>query len=430
MSSPETPYRSDNLLVRRIPAADRSRWVVTFDNYGAGRGFDRPAFGEAHLKAAGLSAVHVMGAREDWYQYPDIGEAMAAVRAATADAARVMTYGSSMGGYAALRLADAAGATSALALSPQYSADPARVPFEQRWLQDGRRIAWRPEIDGRLQCRAQAVVAYDPLGDDGRHADLIAAEIDIVRLPLPRCGHPVSTVLAEMGLLARMVVEVLDGTFDAERTAAAFRAGRRKSAAYLTALADAQPDSRSLTALTLAERARDILDSPLARISQARRLSRLGRHDEALAVHEAVARDTPGVTPFMVPHADALAEAGRMAEALALAEAVIALAPDVAHLRLWRGVMLWRDGQAEDAREAVAAALALDPAGDYYREVLALYQAAPTSDAASDLAQDPTPGQPSSGSRGRWRARWMQRLRSLAKGARPARGESQGESPD
>src|SRR5690606_30202022 len=135
------------------------------DNYGIGHGFDRPGFGEEFLRNAGISAIHVMGVREDWYQYPEMPAAMQAVRQATAGAERVMTYGSSMGGYAALRFADAAGANAVLAISPQYSIDPKKMPFETRWHQESQRIQWRPEIDGRIVCDSYPVIVFDPIED-------------------------------------------------------------------------------------------------------------------------------------------------------------------------------------------------------------------------------------------------------------------------
>ena len=112
-------YRSNNILVRSAVINDRDPVVVTFEHYDIGKGFDRFGFGEQFLLSQGISAVHVLGSGNDWYQYDDIFDALGAVRAVTADARRTITYGSSMGGYAAVRLADASGADAVLALSPQ-----------------------------------------------------------------------------------------------------------------------------------------------------------------------------------------------------------------------------------------------------------------------------------------------------------------------
>ena len=54
---------------------------------------------------------------------------------------RVITFGNSMGGYGAIQFAGALGADVCLALSPQYSANPADIPNETRWLN------WRGQIN-------------------------------------------------------------------------------------------------------------------------------------------------------------------------------------------------------------------------------------------------------------------------------------------
>ena len=76
----ERLFESENLVIKVRAQSDKSRWVVTFDNYGIGHGFERLGFGEAFFADNGVSALHVMGRREDWYQYPEIKQALAAVR--------------------------------------------------------------------------------------------------------------------------------------------------------------------------------------------------------------------------------------------------------------------------------------------------------------------------------------------------------------
>jgi S-formylglutathione hydrolase FrmB len=69
----------------------------------------------------------------DWFQYRDFDLVTKAVRALTRSAEHVLSYGSSMGGYGAIRFADAVGATQVLAFSPQYSIDRRVMPQEIRW---------------------------------------------------------------------------------------------------------------------------------------------------------------------------------------------------------------------------------------------------------------------------------------------------------
>lgn len=364
-------FRSENVLVRSVPTEDARRWVVTFDNYGLGPGFDRPGFGEDFLRRSGISAIHVMGRREDWYQYPEMAEAMAAVRAATAGAERVMTYGSSMGGYAALRFADAAGANAVLAISPQYSVDPAKVPFETRWLQDGRRILFRPEIDGRLACACRPLIVYDSTGDDERQVRLIAAEIEADLVGLRYVHHPATTYLNEVRLLGPLVFDLLGGVVDVARFRTEATGRRRDSAVYLGRLAELQPLHRTRLATALAARAENQAPhSPLAVSALATCLGRGGDHEAAIARHERATELGERAANFLVPHANGLIAADRVEEALPLALEAVDKLPTAAHLRFWLGGILRRLDRLDEAVSALELAVLLDPHHPAYRAFL------------------------------------------------------------
>lgn len=360
-------FRSENVVVRSMPTKDVSRWIVTFDNYGIGHGFDRPGFGQEFLRQSGVSALHVMGCQEDWYQYPEMAEAMAAARAATVGADRVMTYGSSMGGYAAIRFADAVRAHAVLALSPQYSIDPQKMPSETRWLQDSHRITWLPEVDGRIICRARPVVVFDPL-EDGHQVTRIQGDIDIRQVALPYVSHPATTYLAETGLLKPLVLQALSGDF--EHIAFGREARRRRGASsfYLSNLAMRQPAHRRGLALDLAQRAVKIgPSSPLASLALARLLSAEGRHDDAIKRLEGIVTSTNRAPVYLISYVDALVAAGRFDEARPYAREAVEALSHQAHLHAWEGALLQRLGEAREAVEAVERAIALDPRPQYFQ---------------------------------------------------------------
>lgn len=369
-------FRSDNVVVRSVPTANVSRWVVTFDNYGIARGFDRPAFGEGFLQQSGVSAIHVMGRSEDWYQYPEMAEAMAAVRQATTGADRVMTYGSSMGGYAAIRFADAAGADAALAISPQYSINPDRAPFERRWMQESHRIRWLPEIDGPIQSGCTPIIVFDPTGDDRRHVDLIAAETAITTIDLRHSGHPAATYLSEVGLLGPLVLQALSGALDPAAFRREARRRRAECAPYLSRLAELQPEHRAPLAISLARRANALAPAaPLAMVALASLLTRSGDHEEALALHEAASKVTDRAGNYLVLHAEALVAAGRPLQALVLAREVVEENPQAAYLWAWLGHLEWKWGASDAALAALERAVFLHPEKAEYRMALEHYQA-------------------------------------------------------
>lgn len=228
-------FRSADLLVRCRPGTDTSRWVVTFDSYNAlcdsgGLPLERLAFGEEFLARRGISMIAAVGCDNRWYQYPDMPQALDNIAAVTRGAAKVLTYGSSMGGYAALRFADAVQADIVLAFSPQYCADRRTVPFETRWRKARADIPWLPQFRGRLSCRATPLVLYDSrFWPDVLHAALIARDTPTQRIPLPHAGHPVTTYLAEIGILQDMVPALLEDRFELAEFVRAARAGQRNS---------------------------------------------------------------------------------------------------------------------------------------------------------------------------------------------------------
>lgn len=121
--------RSAELLVKDLRRHTSACCVVTFDSYTDYRTLNRPDFGEVFFDANGIDAIHIIRRNNDWYQYPETEEACRRIRELTACYPHVVAYGQSMGGYGAIRLGGRVGAQVALAISPQFSIDPAVAPF-------------------------------------------------------------------------------------------------------------------------------------------------------------------------------------------------------------------------------------------------------------------------------------------------------------
>ena len=136
-------YKSDNLIIREGTGFDRAPCVVTFAEYTpTPLPLDRSGFGEKFLKKAGHNAFHVICRGNDWYQYPEMPAAIAELKRRCAGYADVVTYGTSMGAYAAIRFAPHLQASRVIAISPQVSIDRRRVPFETRWAKEAAGITF------------------------------------------------------------------------------------------------------------------------------------------------------------------------------------------------------------------------------------------------------------------------------------------------
>ena len=320
-------FRSPDLLVRQVGDHGAACCVVTFDSFTDHRTLDRPGFGEAFLDSSRIDAIHVIARDNDWYQDPGIMDAMAEIRSVSGRYDRVVAYGSSMGGYAALRLGGMAGAQAALALSPQFSIDPAVVPWEKRWPESSKQFipVWEGTL--KLPILDEAYVAYDPVDLDRRHAGLFAAHIRFTPIRLPHCGHPVTGVLAELGLLQTLIRSVCGRDFDAagfERDACA---QRERSPQYLISLANSLRRWRRTARVTLMQRAVALAPMDYGVISHlANELREAGRLDEALALHRRALEIAPSHPHMLLQYSYTLERSGDLPAALAMMEAADACA--------------------------------------------------------------------------------------------------------
>lgn len=308
----ETP----NLVVLHVPHPSAA-CVVTFGNYVDVPTEQPKGFGEAFLDQHGIDAVHVVGRGNDWYQYDEMPEVLAAIRAAVGGDRRVLTYGSSMGGYAALRFAGALGAAGAIAISPQYSLDPEAVPFERRWRPEARRIRFRPWPDDHPP---PGIVFYDPHGPDRLHVDLWSAGRDLVRVAIPYAEHPAATFLAETGLLGSTVLDIVADRFDPASLLREARKRRRQSGKYWITLARQQPAGRRGLALRLAHRA--VQAQPLIQdyaSTTAMMLYRAGEYAAAEQLHARALARAPEDPVLLFRSSLFLTRMGRFDDALALA---------------------------------------------------------------------------------------------------------------
>lgn len=329
-------FRSDDLLVRRVAGFGGPVCYVTFASYTDNRTLDRPGFGEDYFRGRGIDAIHVLSRDNRWYQHSELTDAIAAVAAAAAGYERVIVYGSSMGGFAALRYGAACGATVGLALSPQYTVDPAIAPFDRRWADDVAQISFRDDV--HLPVLAEQYVAYDPRDPhDRRHFALLAARSLTVPIPIPYAGHPVGSYLGETEMLRPLLEQIEAGDFDAQAYASEARRRRRRSGHYFYMLAKLTPAHRPAMKLVLARRAVETHgDVPLYRSQLGEALDQAGAFDAGYEAHlQAIAMPRANFyqTHFLMLHHELR---GEYDQAIALGDRLIAENPGAPWLVLER----------------------------------------------------------------------------------------------
>lgn len=319
-------FRSSELLVRELRRHDSACCVVTFESYTDNRTLDRPGFGEVFFDANEIDAIHIIPRNNDWYQYPEIDEACRRVRQLTASYPHVVAYGQSMGGYGAIRLGGRVGAQVALAISPQFSIDPAVAPFEPRWVGDAGRIDFGIERSAGHTFVAKAYVAYDPHDLDARHVELYRPHTEIVDLRLLNCGHPASGFMVDTGILQQAVLDLCRGTFDIPALRAQARQARHGSPILYANLA--------------------------ARCRHVPRRVRLSAKASALS---------PGDPSLLGQYAFTLAHAGQFDEALSIFDKAQVDGSINAQMRYWESEVHLLHGDLAKAIAVAEEALALDP---------------------------------------------------------------------
>lgn len=171
---------------------------VTFQS-AVSVGLERTGFAEEFLKKHSIAAICMNPVNVAWYQYPDMVEACAAIKELTSGYKRVITYGMSMGGYAAINFAELVGATDVIAISPQYTIDPARAPDEVRYSNAFKNINGftYDQPSGRNFAAIDGYLIFDQFDKLDRYqAALATAEIAINLVKLPHSTHPVTQVLS------------------------------------------------------------------------------------------------------------------------------------------------------------------------------------------------------------------------------------------
>jgi tetratricopeptide (TPR) repeat protein len=209
-------FRSSELAVRSVCEFGSDTCVVTFDSYSDDRSLERDGFGQHFFASHNIDAVHFLSRENDWYQYAELPAVAVRVAELVKGYRRVVSYGSSMGGYGAIRFGGMAGAGAALAISPQFSIDPRAVRFERRWKYDSERIDFSLERTLRAPFVRTAYIAYDPYDDDRKHIELFRRRTHVVDIRLPDVGHPATGSLADAGVLTGLVLDFVADRLDAD----------------------------------------------------------------------------------------------------------------------------------------------------------------------------------------------------------------------
>ncbi|ODN72487.1 alpha/beta hydrolase [Methylobrevis pamukkalensis] len=234
------------LSVMRYAASrtgDRDTLFVTFTGFEGNRN-DRPGFGEIFLGREGVSCLAVKCVNRNNFSDISLEEMREATRDLRGAYRRVVTYGQSGGGFAALYFASALSADAVIAISPRNSRDPKyrhkRTVIPDEWQDTQRPLR---EVDDGTP---QKLVIYDCFEPQDRQFfdNEIAGLAGLRTIVVPNAGHPVTQYLSEIDVL-KLIVRQMRRADDPDLVVADLRATihrthrqkRRANLHYLTILA-------------------------------------------------------------------------------------------------------------------------------------------------------------------------------------------------
>jgi hypothetical protein len=226
-------WQSDTLRLEYSGPANPTNVVVAFAPID--HPFDaKGGWGAKSFAKRNMAHICVFHARPTWHQEDDFFEAMQACRAYVGEACQVVSYGFSMGGYAALLGAQSLRATRAVAISPQVSIDPKTVRFERRYLDEWAEMGpWLHHLRDHMDGKREYIVVYDPLHRlDSKHENRLPRRRGYRRVLMHGVGHSGIQACGQMGI-HETLFGVLRGEIGASEMRRAFRARRPQGFRYV-----------------------------------------------------------------------------------------------------------------------------------------------------------------------------------------------------
>lgn len=216
------------------------RLVVVFE--AAGAVLDRPdgdrlGWGHDWIINQGHSMISVKPKKVEWYRGADLHRLFRDPEfiAFCTKYERVLFYGGSMGGYAALALAQAIPGAYVLAHGPQSTLAADLVPWERRFL-EGRLADWSGDFrDGAdtPKTAGKIYITYDPFHKyDTWHAKRIQGP-NVFHLRSPFAGHVPQVFLTKLGVFKDVFIHAMAGD---ERFYAGLIRDRRRLGDYLATM--------------------------------------------------------------------------------------------------------------------------------------------------------------------------------------------------
>jgi hypothetical protein len=231
MKVPE-PYLVDPPLYLDYLEGTSDLLVIAFSGVGYR---DRPVpMPEATILTSWDGINHVLFVRDasrSWMNAPGMAARLTAAVASLVEKikpTRIVAFGNSMGGTAALIFATLFRLDAVLAIVPQYSVKPDIVPKERRWRHFSREILeWTFPTVPDLAGTQNVLILHGGDGAEMIHARKFAVPPNVDHYVLPQYGHMLAKILKNKQILRPLMEQVLTGNMAQARAVVEAAGGLR-----------------------------------------------------------------------------------------------------------------------------------------------------------------------------------------------------------
>lgn len=209
--------RADPPLALSFLPGSGDTLVVSLAGVGTQRSVQPPAeFFRMSSQSGRNHVLFVSDASRSWLNGPGLADRIvAAIEAAVVDHGirRIVALGNSMGGTMALLLASLTRIDAAIAVVPQVSVHPDRVPEERRWMFFRKKIAEWPfvAVEKLATENTEMTILHGGSDDEIVHLDRFPRDAKARHFVFPSLDHNLAKSLRKSGMLEKIIGRAIEG---------------------------------------------------------------------------------------------------------------------------------------------------------------------------------------------------------------------------
>ncbi|RGY94714.1 hypothetical protein [Clostridium sp. AM58-1XD] len=181
----------------------------------------------------GFTEYHIVTNKNDWFQSDEMEGVIHIIQNDTKLYKRIVSYGSSMGGFGAINFSEALHSVF-VTLCPQYSIRPQEISGDMRWAYESSKIKFHHNYIKDGSCiNNSGYIFYDCLSEDGFHAEQIKKRTCATLINIPYAGHLIGDILNDVYGIKQIVEEIALEEFSEDVFNMEFEYKKQTSIAWL-----------------------------------------------------------------------------------------------------------------------------------------------------------------------------------------------------